>query len=113
MIVAIGEDSKMSDANPTGATVESAINLSPYFKVNLDIGHCIAANLDTLDYLRAHHATIRTLRLKDLATQRESVQWGTGDAPIREVLQLLKREAWPIRAYVDTTMRGTPARSTK
>ena len=106
MIVAIGEDSKMSDANPTGATVKSAINLSPYFKVNLDIGHCIAANLDTVDYLRAHHATIRTLRLKDRRRNGESVQWGTGDAPIREVLQLLKREAWPIRAYVEYDYAG-------
>ena len=68
----------MSDANPTGATVESAINLSPYFKVNLDIGHCIAANLDTLDYLHAHHTAIRTLRLKDRRHNGERVEWGTG-----------------------------------
>ena len=33
--------------------------------------------------------------------------WGTGDTPIREVLQLLKREKWPIRAYVEYEHRGT------
>ena len=31
---------------------------------------------------------------------------GDGDAPIREVLQLLKREAWPIRTYVDYDYAG-------
>jgi len=105
MIVAIGEDATTADANATGTTA-SAVSLSPYFKVNLDIGHCIAANLDPLDYLRAHHATIRTLRLKDRRRNGESVQWGKGDAKIREVLQLLKREAWPIRAYVDYDYAG-------
>jgi hypothetical protein len=35
------------------------------------------------------------------------VQWGTGDAPIREVLQLLKKERWPIRAYVEYEYEGT------
>ena len=106
MIVAIGEDSRPAGANAAARAVESALSLSPYFKVNLDIGHCITANLDTIDYLRAHHATIRTLRLKDWRRNGESVPWGTGDAPLREVLQLLKREAWPIRAYVEYDYAG-------
>jgi len=106
LIVAIGEDSKAADTRASGTMAESAITLSPYFKVNLDIGHCIAANLDTLDYLRAHHAAIRTLRLKDRRRNGESVQWGMGEAPIREVLQLLKRERWPIPADIEYEYRG-------
>jgi len=76
-------------------------NLSGYFKVNLDIGSCTAAHLDPLVYLREHHSAIRTVRLNDRRRNGDSVQWGEGDAPIREVLKLLKREGWPIRAYVD------------
>ena len=106
MIVAIGEGAKTGDTYASGTMEASAITLSPYFKVNLDIGHCIAANLDTLDYLRAHHEAIRTVRLKDRRRNGESVQWGMGDAPIREVLQLLKREAWPIRAYIEYDYAG-------
>ena len=33
--------------------------------------------------------------------------WGTGDTPIREVLQLLQRERWPIRAHLEYEYRGS------
>jgi len=90
-------------------------NLSGYFKVNLDIGSCTAANLDPLVYLREHHSAIRTVRLNDRRRNGDSVQWGEGDAPIREVLKLLKREGWPIRAYVDYDYdgRATPVEEVK
>jgi hypothetical protein len=35
------------------------------------------------------------------------VPWGTGDTPIKDVLQLLKKERWPIRAYIEYEHRGT------
>ena len=90
-------------------------NLSGYFKVNLDIGSCTAAHLDPLVYLREHHSAIRTVRLNDRRRNGDSVQWGEGDAPIREVLKLLKREGWPIRAYVDYDYDGqaTPVEEVK
>jgi len=34
------------------------------------------------------------------------VPWGQGETPIREVLQLLKKERWPIRAYIEYEYRG-------
>ena len=35
------------------------------------------------------------------------VPWGTGDTPIREVLQLLQRERWPIRAHLEYEYMGS------
>lgn len=84
-----------------------AMTMSTYFKVNLDIGHFTAANFDALQYIREHHESITNLHLKDRKrNQGDNVSWGTGDTPIRDVLLLLKRERWPIRAYIEYEHRG-------
>jgi sugar phosphate isomerase/epimerase len=86
----------------------AAMAMSRYFKVNLDIGHFTAANFDAVQYLREHHQDITNLHLKDRKrNQGDNVPWGTGDTPIRDVLQLLKRERWPIRAYIEYEHSGT------
>ena len=84
-----------------------ALKMSKYFRINLDIGHFTAANFDAVQYLREHHASITNLHIKDRKrNQGDNVPWGTGDTPIREVLQLLKKERWPIRAYIEYEHRG-------
>jgi sugar phosphate isomerase/epimerase len=85
-----------------------AMKMSKYFKVNLDIGHFTAANFDAVQYIREHHENITNLHLKDRKkNQGDNVPWGTGDTPIKDVLQLLKKERWPIRAYIEYEHRGT------
>jgi sugar phosphate isomerase/epimerase len=110
MVVAMHNHSNVKDPNEF-ATIESlttAMSLSKYFKVNLDIGHFTAANYDAVAYIREHHDRITNLHLKDRKkNQGDNVPWGTGDTPIREILQLLKREKWPIRAYLEYEHRGT------
>ncbi len=39
--------------------------MSPYFKMNLDIGHFFAAGYDPVEYLQEHHQDIIILHLKD------------------------------------------------
>jgi sugar phosphate isomerase/epimerase len=85
----------------------AAMKLSKYFKVNLDIGHFFAAGYDPVAYLREHHESITNLHLKDRKkNQGDNTPWGQGDTPIKEVLRMLKRERWPIRAYVEYEYRG-------
>jgi sugar phosphate isomerase/epimerase len=85
----------------------AAMKLSKYFKVNLDIGHFFAAGYDPGAYLREHHESITNLHLKDRKkNQGDNTPWGQGDTPIKEVLRMLKRERWPIRAYVEYEYRG-------
>jgi sugar phosphate isomerase/epimerase len=102
--------SNVEDPNEfaTPDSLATAMGLSNYFKLNLDIGHFTAANYDAVAYIREHHDRITNLHLKDRKkNQGDNVPWGSGDTPIREVLQLLKREQWPIRAYVEYEHRGT------
>jgi len=85
----------------------AAMRMSRYFKVNLDIGHFTAANYDPVGYLREQHQNITNLHLKDRKrNQGDNTIWGQGDTPIRGVLQLLKRERWPIPAYIEYEYRG-------
>ena len=110
MVVAMHNHSRTEDPNEFARpeSFAAAQKLSKYFKVNLDIGHFTAANYDAVAFLKAHHASVTNLHIKDRKkNQGDNVAWGTGDTPIREVLQLLKREKWPIRAYVEYEHRGT------
>jgi sugar phosphate isomerase/epimerase len=118
MVVAMHNHSNVGDPNEfaTPDSFAAAMKLSKYFKVNLDIGHFTAANFDALAYIRAHHADITNLHLKDRRkSQGDNVPWGQGETPIREALQLLKKERWPIRAYIEYEYRGqgTPVEEVK
>jgi len=109
MVVAMHGHSNVNDPNEfaTPDSFATAMKMSKLFKVNLDIGHFTAANFDAMDYIRQHHGDITNLHLKDRKkNQGDNVPWGQGDTPIREVLQLLKKERWPIRAYIEYEYRG-------
>jgi sugar phosphate isomerase/epimerase len=110
MIVAMHNHSNLTDPNEfaTPASFAAALKLSKYFRINLDIGHFTAANFDAVQYIREHHDAITNLHVKDRKrNQGDTVLWGTGDTPIREVLQLIQREKWPIRAYIEYEYKGT------
>ncbi len=93
------------DPNQT-ATVESYLTLMAYGKyngVNLDIGHFTAAGYDALAFIKEHHKKITNLHIKDRRKDHgpNVAVWGTGDTPMKEVLQLLKREKYPIPANLE------------
>jgi sugar phosphate isomerase/epimerase len=110
MNVGMHGHSNINDPNEfaTPESFAAAMKMSKYFKVNLDIGHFAAADFDPVAYIKAHHADITNLHLKDRKRhQGDNMPWGEGETPIREVLQLLKTERWPIPAYIEYEYRGT------
>jgi sugar phosphate isomerase/epimerase len=110
MDVAMHNHSNTKDPNEfaTPESFAAARALSPHFKINLDIGHFTAANYDAVAYIREHHRIITNLHIKDRKkNQGDNMPWGQGDTPITQVLQLLKKEKWPIRAYVEYEHSGT------
>jgi len=110
MVVAMHNHSQVNNPNEfaTTASLATALALSKYFMLNLDIGHFTAANYDAVAFIREHHDRITNLHLKDRRkNQGDNVPWGMGDTPIKEALQLLKREKYPIRAYIEYEYRGT------
>jgi sugar phosphate isomerase/epimerase len=94
-----------NDPNQT-ATLESYATLMAYGKyngVNLDIGHFTAAGYDAVAFIKEHHAKITNLHIKDRKKDHgpNVAVWGTGDTPMKEVLQLLKKEKYPIPANLE------------
>jgi sugar phosphate isomerase/epimerase len=94
-----------NDPNQT-ATLESYATLMSYGKyngVNLDIGHFTASNYDAAPFIKEHHAKITNLHLKDRKKDHgpNVPVWGTGDTPMKEVLQLMKKENYPFPANLE------------
>jgi sugar phosphate isomerase/epimerase len=76
--------------------------MSPYFYVNLDIGHFVAAGGDPVSYLEEHHTRITNLHIKDRKKDHgANMPFGQGDTPIKAVLLLLKDKKWPIAANIE------------
>ena len=94
-----------NDPNQT-ATLESYATLMAYGKyngVNLDIGHFTAAGYDAVAFIKEHHAKITNLHIKDRKKDHgpNVAPWGTGDTPMKEVLQLLKKEKYSFPANLE------------
>jgi sugar phosphate isomerase/epimerase len=97
-----------NDPNQT-ATLESYDTLMAYGKyngVNLDIGHFTAANYDAVEFIKAHHAKITNLHVKDMKKDHGTyTPFGEGDTPIKGVLQLLKKEKYDFPGNLELEYR--------
>ena len=101
--------SNVADPNQF-ATPESfakAVDLSDYYRVNLDIGHFTAAGYDPVAYIRDHHDWITNVHIKDRKkNDGPNMPFGQGDTPIKEVLQLIKVNRYPIPAFIEYEYDG-------
>jgi sugar phosphate isomerase/epimerase len=108
MLVGMHNHSKI-DPNEfaTRQSLTDALQQGKYMAVNLDIGHFTAANEDAVAFLQNHHGRIVTLHIKDRKRdQGDNVEFGAGDTPIVQVLQLLQKAGWPIPANIEYEYKG-------
>src|SRR5262245_16024575 len=88
---------------PTIEDVDPLMRVGPYVGFNFDIGHYVAGTggKSPIPVLEKYHQKIISLHLKDRTADGGNLPWGKGQTPIKEVLQLLKKEKWPIYADIE------------
>jgi sugar phosphate isomerase/epimerase len=82
---------------------ETAFGFSKFNGANLDIGHFIAGhNTSPVPFLKKHHDRITHVHVKDRKmNDGANTPFGQGDTPIKEVLQVIRDNKWPIQATIE------------
>jgi sugar phosphate isomerase/epimerase len=88
---------------PAMGARDPILELSPYIGFNLDIGHYVAGSkgLSPIPVLEKYHDRILSLHLKDRTADGGNVPWGQGQTPIKDVLQLMRKERWKFPADIE------------
>jgi sugar phosphate isomerase/epimerase len=72
---------------------------------NIDLGHYVAATGESpVPFLRKFHDRIASVHLKDRQTPAHgagNLPWGTGDTPLKEILQVMKKEKYTFPASIE------------
>jgi sugar phosphate isomerase/epimerase len=87
-------------------TFKEIMGFSKYIGVNLDIGHFTGAGYDPVAYIPTIHDRITNIHLKDCTKPDKcynsgNLLWGTGDTPIKAVLQLMRKNKYTFPANIE------------
>ena len=79
------------------------LDIGAYIGLNVDIGHYVAGSkgLSPIPVLEKYHDRILNLHLKDRTADGGNLPWGQGTTPIKEVLQLMRKEKWTFPANIE------------
>jgi len=80
---------------------------------NFDVGHYVAGTkgLSPIPVIEKYHDRIVSLHLKDRTADGGNLPWGQGKTPIKEILQLVRKEKWTFPADIELEYK-IPAGST-
>ena len=87
--------------------IDQAFAASPGNRANVDFGHWVAGGNKggtPLQFLEKHHDRIASFHLKDRTTPEHcalNLPWGSGETPIREILQSVQTHGWKIPASIE------------
>jgi sugar phosphate isomerase/epimerase len=90
---------------------DQAFALSAGNMANVDLGHYVAGGNvggTPIEFLERHHARISSVHLKDRKSKEnggDNLPWGTGDTPLKDILQTMKKRQWRFPASVELEYR--------
>ena len=79
------------------------LEFGQYIGFNFDVGHYVAGTkgLSPIPVIEKYHDRIISLHLKDRTADGQNLPWGQGKTPIKEILQLMKKEKWTFPGDVE------------
>src|SRR6266487_2962317 len=84
---------------------DQAFDASKANMANIDLGHYVAGTGESpIPFLRKFHDRIASVHIKDRQTPAHgagNLPWGTGDTPLKEILQLMKQEKYTFPASIE------------
>jgi sugar phosphate isomerase/epimerase len=84
---------------------DQAFAVSPANRSNVDLGHYVAGTGESpIPFLRKFRDRIASVHLKDRQTPAHgagNLPWGSGDTPLKEILQLMKKERYTFPASIE------------
>ena len=86
---------------------DQAFAVSKGNKANIDFGHYVAAGNvggTPMQFLEKYHDRIASFHLKDRTRPEHcalNLAWGTGETPIKDILQLVSKNKWKIPASIE------------
>ncbi len=99
MFIGVHNHSNLSDPDALNneESFIKSFSYGPDVMATLDTRHFTAANGDCIDFLSKHHERTSSVHLGDRKkNQGRSAPFGQGDAPIIEVLHMIRDNEWPI-----------------
>jgi sugar phosphate isomerase/epimerase len=81
-----------------------------YIGFNFDVGHYFAGTKgqSPIPVLEKYHDRIVSLHLKDRTADGGNLPWGQGKTPIKEILQLMRKEKWTFPADIELEYKVPP-----
>jgi len=86
---------------------DQAFAISKWNMSNVDLGHWVAGGNQggsPIDFLNKYHDRTASFHIKDRTTPEHcalTVPWGTGEVPLPQILQLVKKKKWKIPASIE------------
>ena len=74
-----------------------------YIGFNFDVGHYVAGTkgLSPIPVIEKYHDRIVSLHLKDRTADGGNLPWGQGTTPLKEILQLIRKEKWTFPSDIE------------
>jgi len=73
-----------------------------YIGFNFDVGHYVAgAKKSPIPVIEKYHDRMVSLHLKDRTAAGGNLPWGQGETPLKEILQLMRKEKWTFPADIE------------